>query len=152
MRNVQSLRSVGVYLESETRAFFPDFVLWVVHRDWTHIILIDPKGQTGILDWSNLGENEKVKLAIGGHLQELARKLSQQHGKPFRVDSFLLLRDSSDLGRLKGQSPDTGELKKIEEMKAKHLLRLDWHGRSETGIKRVWGHETYLDVIFKVLV
>jgi hypothetical protein len=29
MRNVESLRSIGLYLEGETRAFYPDFVLWI---------------------------------------------------------------------------------------------------------------------------
>jgi hypothetical protein len=130
---VQSLRLVGIYLESETRAFFPDFVLWVLHKEWTHILLVDPKGQTGITDWSNLEMNEKVRIATGTHLPELARKLTTQHGKPFKIDSFILLRDSSPMGKLKTQSPTIDDLKQIEQMKAKHVLRLDWHGKNETG-------------------
>ena len=154
LRNVQSLRSVGIYLESETRAFFPDFVFWVVHKDWTHILLIDPKGQTGITDWANLEMNEKVRIATGTHLPELARKLSTKHGKVFKVDSFILLRDSSPMGKLKTQSPTTDDLKQIEQMKAKHVLRLDWHGVNEAGDKQshFWQGNTYLDVIFNVVV
>lgn len=151
MRNVQSLRSVGIYLESETRAFFPDFVLWVVHKNWTHIILIDPKGQTGITDWSNLGENEKVKIATGTHLPELARKLSARHGKPFKVDSFILLRDSSPMGKLQAQTPTTTELEMIDRMKAKHVLRLDWHGLDEVGNKKTWNRKSYLELMLEVL-
>lgn len=153
MRNVQSLRSVGIYMESETRAFFPDFVLWVIHKDWTHIILIDPKGQTGITDWSKLEENEKVRVATGGHLKELARKLSARHGKPFKVDSFILLRDSSPMGKPKAQTPDHQELEMIERMKAKHVLRLDWHGKNEAGDKQspYWQGNGYLEALFGVL-
>lgn len=153
LRNVQSLRSVGIYLESETRAFFPDFVIWVVHKDWTHILLIDPKGQTGITDWSNLEMNEKVRIATGTHLPELARKLSARHGKPFKVDSFILLRDSSPMGKLKTQSPAPDDLKRIEQMKDKHVLRLDWHDRNEAGDKQspFWQGKTYLDVMFNVV-
>jgi hypothetical protein len=154
LRNVQSLRSVGIYLESETRAFFPDFVLWVVHKDWTHILLIDPKGQTGITDWSNLELNEKVRIATGTHLPELARKLSAKHGKPFKVDSFIMLRDSSPMGKLKAQTPTPDELKMVEQMKAKHVLRLDWHVRNEAGDKQstYWDGKTYLDVMFGKLL
>ena len=154
LRNVQSLRSVGVYLESETRAFFPDFVLWVLHKNWTHIILIDPKGQTGITDWSKMEDNEKVRLATGGHLAELARKLSNRYQRPFKVDSFILLRDSSPMGKPKGQTPDTAqELEIIQMMKAKHLLRLDWHEYDESGNmrSRFWHDKTYLEAIFGVI-
>lgn len=154
MRNVESLRSVGVYLESETRAFFPDFVLWVVHKDWTHIILIDPKGQTGITDWSKLEENEKVKVAHNGQLAKLAREMTIRHHRPFKVDSFILLRDSSLLGQIKGQIPTQLEEAEIERMKAKHVLRLDWHLVDEAGNKRpeYWNGRTYLDVMFGVVM
>lgn len=64
MRNVESLRSVGVYLDTETRAYFPDFVLWAVGKSVTHILLVDPKGQTGIQNRASLqGVNAKVALA-----------------------------------------------------------------------------------------
>ncbi|UFS69465.1 DEAD/DEAH box helicase family protein [Geomonas sp. RF6] len=154
LRNVQSLRSVGVYLESETRAFFPDFVLWVMHKDRTHIFLIDPKGQTGITDWSKLEENEKVRISTGNHLPELARRLSQQYGKQFKVDSFILLRDSSPMGKLKALTPTADELKMVEQMKAKHVLRLDWHARNEAGDNQsaYWDGKTYLDFMFEQLI
>jgi hypothetical protein len=110
LRNVESLRSVGIHLESETRAFFPDFVLWVAHKEWTHIILIDPKGQTGITDWAKLEENEKAKIATNGQLAILARELTRKHRRTFKVDSFILLRDSSPLGKIKGQNPPNRSL------------------------------------------
>ena len=153
LRNVESLRSVGVYLESETRAFFPDFVLWVVHQNWTHIILIDPKGQTGITDWGKLEENEKVKIAHSGHLAELARQLTAKHGRTFKVDSFILLRDSSPLGKITGLTPTTDEAVHIAKLKAKHVLRLDWHETDEAGNARpvYWRGKTYLDMMFEVV-
>lgn len=125
MRNVESLRSVGVYLDSETRAYFPDFVLWVVGEKKTHILLIDPKGQSGIQDWDSLtgGVNAKVQLAHSGHLQELAQQLQKQHGRPFKVDSFILLRKSSPLGRANGNSYN---LKTVAEMERHHVLHLNW--------------------------
>lgn len=153
LRNVESLRSVGIYLESETRAFFPDFVLWVVHKKWTHIILIDPKGQTGITDWAKLEENEKAKVATNGQLAILARELTRKQSRTFKVDSFILLRDSSPLGKIKGQNPTKQELELIEKLKAKHVLRLDWHLKDESGNKlpEYWNGKTYLDVMFEVM-
>jgi len=153
LRNVESLRSAGVYLENETRAFFPDFILWVIHKDWTHILLIDPKGQTGITDWVKLEENEKVKVAHSGHLKELARKLTDINKRPFKVDSFILLRDSSPLGTLVSLMPTPEEEKNIERLQAKHVLRLDWHERDEAGNKKAnyWNGRTYLDVMFSVI-
>ena len=89
-------------------------------------------------------------MATGGHLKDLARKLSARHGKPFKVDSFILLRDSSPMGNLKAQTPDHQELAMIEQMKAKHVLRLDWHGKNEAGDRQSshWGGKGYLEAIF----
>ena len=89
-------------------------------------------------------------MATGGHLKDLARKLSARHGKPFKVDSFILLRDSSPMGNLKAQTPDHQELAMIEQMKAKHALRLDWHGKNEAGDRQSshWGGKGYLEAIF----
>ena len=153
MRNVESRRSVGVYLESETRAFFPDFVLWVVHKDWTHILLIDPKGQTGIIDWNKLEENEKVRIAHNGQLAVLERELTKRHRRSFKVDSFILLPASSDLGKIKGQVPTPIEEAEIARLKAKHVLRLNWHTEDEAGNNQpeYWKGRTYLDVIFGVV-
>jgi hypothetical protein len=63
------------------------------------------------------------------------------------------LRDSSPLGQIKGQVPTAIEEAEIERLKAKHVLRLDWHTEDETGNKRAryWNGRTYLDVMFGIL-
>jgi hypothetical protein len=135
MRNVESLRSVGVYLDTEARAYFPDFVLWVVGKRETTVLLIDPKGQSGIQDMHSLksGINAKVKLAHSGHLQELARQLADAISprRKILVHSFILLRDSSPLGKLAGTTATTIELDTIQEMQRNHVLRLDWASHDE---------------------
>lgn len=124
MRNVESLRSVGVYLDTETRAYFPDFVLWAVGKKLTHILLVDPKGQSGIQDWDSLkGINAKVALAHSGVLGELALSLGKGTTRHFKVDSFILLRKSSPLGKPKGSLYD---LTVIADMERKHVLHLHW--------------------------
>ncbi|MFZ4537289.1 DEAD/DEAH box helicase family protein [Propionivibrio sp.] len=154
MRNVESLRSVGVYLDTEARAYFPDFVLWVVGKNkTTTMLLIDPKGQSGILDLNSLssGSNAKVKLAHSGQLQELARQLSEAitPRREVSVHSFILLRDSSPLGKLKGTVADTTELAIIEDMQRCNVLRLDWARRDELGNSRPVPEERcYLERMF----
>lgn len=124
MRNVESLRSVGVYLDTETRAYFPDFVLWAVSKEITHILLIDPKGQSGIQDWESLqGVNAKVAVAHNGVLSELAQALDRANARRFKVDSFILLRKSSPLGKPKGSLYDN---KIVADMMRKHVLHLHW--------------------------
>lgn len=125
MRNVESLRSVGVYLDSETRAYFPDFVLWAVGSAKTHILLVDPKGQSGIMDWTSLtsGTNAKVALAQSADLKDLGRQLGSRTSRPCEVSSFIVLRKSSPLGRANGENYD---LKVIAEMSSRHVLHLNW--------------------------
>lgn len=124
MRNVETLRSVGVYLDSESRAYYPDFVLWAVGKKKTHVLLIDPKGQSGIQDWNSLqAYNAKVALAKSGDLRELATQLTKATGRDCQVDSFILLRKSSPLGRANGTLYD---LKLVNEMQARHVLHLNW--------------------------
>ena len=119
------------------------------------IMIVEENQETPMhFHWSKMEDNEKVRLATGGHLAELARKLSNRYQRPFKVDSFILLRDSSPMGKPKGQTPDTTEEREIiEQMKAKHLLRLDWHEYDESGNKRPrFRHDkTYLDVMFGVI-
>ncbi|MDZ4313772.1 MAG: DEAD/DEAH box helicase family protein [Azonexus sp.] len=153
MRNVESLRSVGVYLDTEARAYFPDFVLWMVGKRETTVLLIDPKGQSGILDLHSLttGSNAKVKLAHSGQLQEIARQLSDAitPRRKITVHSFILLRDSSPLGKLSGSIANTIELATIEDMQRRNVLRLDWASRDELGNKRpVPEDRCYLERMF----
>lgn len=125
MRNVESLRSVGVYLDTESRAYFPDFVLWAVGPKKTQILLIDPKGQSGIMDWASLtgGINAKVSLANSPELAELGTSLTSTTAKQCNVSSFILLRKSSPLGKANGSHYDA---KVVAEMERHHVLHLDW--------------------------
>lgn len=161
MRNVESLRSIGVYLEGETRAFYPDFVLWIVDdkANKTTLALFDPKGQTGIVNQDDLGltkghaMNDKVRVATGGQLPELAKKLQAETKRHWVVHSFILLRDKSPLGRWKGGSPTDKEMELAEDMIQRHVLRMDWHRENELkqAASLLRGGDSYLSRIFKVL-
>lgn len=131
LRNVESLRSVGVYLDTESRAYYPDFVLWAVSEKKTHVLLVDPKGQSGIQDWHSLDAvNAKVKLAKSQDLIDLAAKLTSHGGKAFKVDSFILLRKSSPLGRaVNGSHYNLDDVAKLESL---HILHLDWAPKDAT--------------------
>jgi hypothetical protein len=131
MRNVGSLRSVGVYLDSETRAYYPDFVLWAVSKKKIHVLLVDPKGQSGIKNWDSLEAfNAKVMLADSRDLVDLATKLASQAKITCKVDSFILLRKSSPLGTAKGALYNTGDVERLEKL---HILHLNWAPKNENG-------------------
>ncbi len=153
MRNEASMRSVGIYLETELQAFFPDFVLWIVNNETacTTIALVDPKGQTGIIDYKTLKTNEKVNIACNGHLDELAKSLTARHKRTFRVFSFILLRDSSEFGSFSGPEPNQEETQLIREMQAKNVLRLDWSQKKEDGSATdgLINGQSYLDMMFE---
>lgn len=155
MRNVESLRSVGIYLEGETRVFFPDFVLWIVNPKTkkTQIVFFDPKGQTGIRNDEDMMLNDKVRIATNGQLEELARKLELKYGSRFDVQSFILLRDSSPLGKWKGQVPSDEEKIFMQKMYKNHIYRLDWHLEDENGnrVNRLISGKNYLDLIFEMI-
>lgn len=161
MRNVESLRSIGVYLDGETRAFYPDFVLWIVDdkSNKTTLALFDPKGQTGIVNQDQLGlknshaMNDKVRVARSGQLAELARELKVKTKRHWDIQSFILLRDKSPLGRWKGAAPTEREMELAEEMIQLNVLRLDWHKANELGqvASPLQGGDSYLTRIFRVL-
>lgn len=157
MRNVESLRSVGVYLDTESRAYFPDFVLWAVSSKKTHILLIDPKGQSGIMDWNSLtsGHNAKVSLASGSDIVELGQKLTTATKATCKVSSFILLRKSSPIGKANGDSYDASI---VAEMEKHGVLHLNW--APEINRKRIDEDgdnlppppdgRSYLDRMFKI--
>ena len=159
MRNVESLRSVGLYLEGETRVFYPDFVLWIVDEKAkkTTLALFDPKGQTGIVKADDLGlngpdgMNDKVRIANSTQLTELAQNLQTKTGRNWSVHSFILLRDKSPLGRFKGATATDPEMELAEAMIKKGVLRLDWHERNEQGQDSVKLRDgrSYLSRIFE---
>ena len=149
MRNAQK---IGIYLESDAGSYYPDFVLWVLdtQQDITHILFIDPKGEREIIggtraDYKN---HPKVKLAQKSEdetLVALEKQLAAKEGRTFCLNSFLLLRDSSELG--KEQSDEWVE----ENMLAYNILRLGWHEKTEDGsTSRLFKSEkSYLDLMFE---
>lgn len=158
MRNVESLRSVGIYLEGETRVFYPDFVLWIVDdkANKTTLALFDPKGQTGIIKEDDLGlkgidgMNDKVRIATSGQLSELGKMLQSQTGRKWSIHSFVLLRDSSPLGRWKGSTPTMKDMELAEMMIKRNVLRLDWHDKNEAGqaSSKLHDGDSYLSRVF----
>ncbi len=132
MRNVETLKSIGIYLNDDSQVFYPDFILWLIKGDNIYINFIDPKGQMGIKDDTTLLDNEKVKIADKTNndtLVRLEKELSATHKKTFVLNSFLLLRDSSNLG--KNKPIDWVK----ENMIAKNIFRLNWHNEDEKGNK-----------------
>jgi hypothetical protein len=130
MRNVETLKSIGIYLNDDSQVFYTDFILWMIKGDTIYINFIDPKGQMGIQDATTLLDNEKVKIADKENndtLVILEKKLSATHNKTFVLNSFLLLRDSSVLGFNKPQDWVK------ENMTDKNIFRLNWHEKDEKG-------------------
>ena len=148
MRNAQK---IGIYLESDAGSYYPDFVLWVLdtQQDITHILFIDPKGEREIIGGTkgNYKSHPKVKLAQKSEddtLVTLENRLEAKEGRKFCLNSFLLLRDSSELGK---DEPITW----VEEnMLAYNILRLDWHEKTEDGsTSQFRDRKSYLDLMFE---
>ena len=148
MRNAQK---IGIYLESDAGSYYPDFVLWVLdtQQDITHILFIDPKGEREIIGGTkgNYKSHPKVKLARKSEdetLVTLEKQLEAKEGRKFCLNSFLLLRDSSELGK---DEP----IKWVKEnMLAYNVFRLDWHEKTEDGsTSQFRDRKPYLDLMFE---
>ena len=153
MRNVETLKSIGIYLNDDSQVFYPDFILWLLKGDKIYINFIDPKGQMGIPDAKTLLDNEKVKIgdkSTNDTLVRLEKELSKNHNKTFILNSFLLLRDSSMLGEL-GKSASLDWQK--ENMISKNIFRLNWHNKDEKGSKvesiKLPEGKSYLELIIE---
>jgi hypothetical protein len=150
MRNVETLKSIGIYLNDDSQVFYPDFILWMIKDDTIHINFIDPKGQMGLQDATTLLDNEKVKIADKSKndtLVRLEKELSATHNKTFILNSFLLLRDSSALGFNK--PPNWIK----ENLIDKNIFRLNWHDTDEkenkVAIDKLPDNKSYLDLIIE---
>ncbi|HMQ70344.1 MAG TPA: DEAD/DEAH box helicase family protein [Ignavibacteria bacterium] len=153
MRNVESLKSIGIYLDDDTQVFYPDFIMWMIGKDKIYINFIDPKGQMGINDLNTNELKEKIRIAdkvANQTLPNIESQLKLKYKKEFVINSFTLLRDSSELGK----NADA-EWKK-ENMISKNILRLDWHEIDEkdnTTDPAKWvDDKSYLDWIFEVIL
>ena len=149
MRNAQK---IGIYLESDAGSYYPDFVLWAldIQENITHILFIDPKGEREIIGGTkgNYKSHPKVKLAQKPEdetLVTLENRLEAKEGRKFCLNSFLLLRDSSELG--KNEPIAWAE----ENMLVYNILRLDWHEKTEDGsTSQLFNNEkSYLDLMFE---
>jgi hypothetical protein len=130
MRNVESLKSIGIYLNDDSEVFYPDFIMWLISKDKVYINFIDPKGQMGTKDLNTDDYKEKITIADKVNnptLPFIEKELKRIHKKEFQLNSFILLRDSSLLG---SRMPDVW---KKDNMIAKNIFRLDWHIENEKG-------------------
>jgi|GEM_PF-1169066 len=130
MRNVESLKSIGIYLNDDSEVFYPDFIMWLIASEKTYINFIDPKGQMGMKDFKTEQYKEKITIAdktTNLTLPNIEQELSRIHGKKFVLNSFMLLRDSSELGTISDAAW------KRKNMIAKNIFRLDWHEFNERG-------------------
>ncbi|MCG9128907.1 hypothetical protein JT359_15060, partial [Candidatus Poribacteria bacterium] len=150
MRNVQK---IGIYLDSDAGSYYPDFVLWVLDKEQeiTHIIFIDPKGEREIIGGTrgDYKTHPKVKLAQKSEdktLIMLEKKLEAEQDQKLQLNSFLLLRDTSELGK----GADVDWIK--ENMLPYNIFRLDWHEKKEDGSTSSSpfnGDKSYLDLMFE---
>jgi len=150
MRNVESLKSIGIYLNDDSEVFYPDFIMWLIGKDKVYINFIDPKGQMGTKDFATEQYKEKVTIAdkaTNPTLPNIEKELKRIHKKDFSLNSFILLRDSSELGK-----HSNSDWKK-ENMIAKNILRLDWHKLDEkennADQTKLVDNKTYLDLILE---
>ncbi|MDO9155011.1 MAG: hypothetical protein Q7U47_15100, partial [Paludibacter sp.] len=130
MRNVESLKSIGIYLNDDSEVFYPDFIMWLISKDKVYINFIDPKGQMGTKDLNTDDYKEKITIADKVNnptLPFIEKELKRIHKKEFLLNSFILLRDSSLLG---SRMPDVW---KKDNMISKNIFRLDWHRENEKG-------------------
>lgn len=150
MRNAESLKSIGIYLNDDSEVFYPDFIMWLITKDKVYINFIDPKGQMGTKDFATEQYKEKVTIAdkaTNPTLPNIEKELKRIHKKDFSLNSFIILRDSSELGKY--SNPDW----KKEKMIAKNILRLDWHKQDEkennADQTKLVDNKTYLDWIIE---
>jgi hypothetical protein len=146
MRNVESLKSIGIYLNDDSEVFYPDFIMWLIGEDKVYINFIDPKGQMGTKDFATEQYKEKVTIAdkaTNPTLPNIEKELKRIHKKEFSLNSFILLRDSSELGKY-----SNAQWKK-DNMISKNILRLDWHQKDEkennADQDKLVDNKTYLD-------
>jgi len=150
MRNVESLKSIGIYLNDDSQVFYPDFIMWLITKNKVYINFIDPKGQMGMKDFATDQYKEKVTIAdkaTNPTLPNIEKELKRIHKKDFFLNSFILLRDSSELGKR-----STADWKKVN-MISKNILRLDWHSEdervSDVDQTRLVDNKSYLDWIME---
>lgn len=147
-RNVETLKSIGIYLENDQNVFYPDFILWVLDEANKKVYLnfIDPKGQTGLINQETLEINDKI--ISQDILEQIKTKLKEKNQDlEFVLNSFVLLRDSSQMGN----NQDSTWIQ--ENMINKNIFRLNWsksdEERNQVNIQNLSNSQTYLDLMFE---
>ena len=104
----------------------------------------------GTKDFATEQYKEKVTIAdkaTNPTLPNIEKELKRIHKKEFSLNSFILLRDSSELGKI-----SKADWKK-DNMIAKNILRLDWHKLDEkennADQDKLVDSKTYLDWILE---
>ena len=145
LRNVETLKSLGFYMNREQHVFYPDFLFWIIDpaTETYYLNFLDPKGIRGIkerwlTDVNGKADNSKIMREIEAQFKQ---RTPYQN---IRVNSFILLRDSSDLDK-----------KDYEQAVGLNILRLNWHQTNEVGretTKTEWYQgKTYLEIMFEKL-
>lgn len=144
LRNVESLRSIWIYLENDEHPFFPDFILWIIDNKnhITYINFIDPKWQDWIFDRNSWSFNDKAKIwnkSIDNTLKNIEDNLSKNLNKKIILNSFIILKSGSDLW--------TNNREDIQDkMLQNNIYKIDWN----------WEHrlewKSYLDLMFEKIL
>ena len=141
LRNVESLRSIWIYLENDEHPFFPDFILWILDNknNIIYINFIDPKWQDGIFDRNSWSFNDKAKIWNKNEdktLKNIEENLSKQKNKKIIINSFIILKSWSDLWKNNKEGIQ-------EKMLENNIYKIDWFWENNLSWK------SYLDLMFK---
>jgi len=141
LRNVESLRSIWIYLENDEHPFFPDFILWIIDNKnhITYINFIDPKWQDWIFDRNSWSFNDKAKIwnkFVDNTLKNIEENLSKKLNKKIILNSFIILKAWSDLW-----SRNDNNIR--QKMLENNIYKIDWFLNN----KLEW--KSYLDLIFE---
>lgn len=144
LRNVESLRSIWIYLENDEQPFFPDFILWIIDNknNTIYINFIDPKWQDWIFDRNSWNFNDKAIIwnkNIDNTLKNIEENLSNQKSKKIIINSFIILKPWSDLWT---NNRDNIQDKMLEN----NIYKIDWFWED----KLEW--KSYLDLMFKKIL
>jgi hypothetical protein len=178
MRNVESLKSIGIYLDNDSQIFYPDFIFWVINNEnnTVYINYVDPKGGMGIVNFDLFSSEVRNSIRDGGPAAYY------KNNRDFVIDT---INDKAKIGAklpdsplikieddLKKQNPEKNfvinsfillrdsspqgqnenDKKSIEKMIQYNVFRLDWHETNEKGQTintMLIDGKNYLDLMFE---
>ena len=139
LRNIESLRSIWIYLENDEHPFFPDFVLWIIDKKKIYINFIDPKWQDGIFDRDSWIFNDKAKIGnkkLDNTLKNIEKEINKKSDKKIILNSYILLKPDSKLWTTNNDNIQ-------EKMLESNVFKMDWYWSNLLKWK------SYLDMLFK---